>query len=76
MSILQIVHILQVHSDGTSAGTVLAKDINLGQESANPFRFTPSGNRTFFIADDGETGKEVWAWFSDGVGVYLPLISR
>lgn len=50
-------------SDGTTAGTVMVKDINpLGYSS--PLFFTAWGNRMVFHADDGTHGKEVW--ISDG----------
>jgi ELWxxDGT repeat protein len=40
------------------------KDINLGPGDANSIYLTPIGGRLFFVADDGQTGAELW--LSDG----------
>ena len=50
-------------SNGTEAGTVLIKDINLTGDS-EPSWITPVGALMFFRADDGIHGDEVWV--SDG----------
>jgi ELWxxDGT repeat protein len=52
-------------SDGTTAGTVLVKDIdpNDGYYSA-PSSLTGVGSTLFFTADDGTHGRELWT--SDG----------
>ncbi len=47
-------------SDGTEAGTVLVKDIQLGNGGSFPDQLTAVGNRLFFQADDGVTGEELW----------------
>src|SRR5262249_23067823 len=47
-------------SDGTSAGTVLVKDINPGGGSSTPANLTVSGGHLFFTADDGVHGTELW----------------
>ncbi len=51
-------------SDATNAGTVLVKDINPGAANSIPnlmvMNFAVSGNRLFFIANDGVTGIELW----------------
>jgi ELWxxDGT repeat protein len=51
-------------SDGTEAGTVLLKDVAPGSASSTPSAFTevvtPSASYTFFVADDGEHGAELW----------------
>jgi ELWxxDGT repeat protein len=51
-------------SDGTTAGTVLVKDIRPGPDSSRISEMTPAGDRIFFAADDGEHGIELWT--SDG----------
>ncbi|MEM7708548.1 MAG: ELWxxDGT repeat protein [Pseudomonadota bacterium] len=61
-------------SDGTEAGTFVF-DINPGPDSSMSFSIDPvvpaplddmvvAGNRLFFAADDGQTGRELWV--SDG----------
>jgi hypothetical protein len=51
-------------SDGTTAGTVLVKDINPGSASSypvdSPLRQGLSGGHLFFTADDGVHGTELW----------------
>ena len=56
-------------TDGTPAGTRLVKDIRPGEvgagvDNTTDFRMTVAGGKLYFIADDGEHGKELWA--SDG----------
>ncbi|MCA9217463.1 MAG: hypothetical protein KDB27_30555 [Planctomycetales bacterium] len=50
-------------SDGTSAGTVRVKDVNV-MGSSYPIGLTVSQNRVFFHADDGVNGR--WLWKTDG----------
>ena len=48
-------------SDGTTAGTVVLKEINpTGGSSTSPAALTVVGNRLFFTADDGTHGRELW----------------
>jgi ELWxxDGT repeat protein len=47
-------------SDGTTAGTLLVKDINPGSHSAYPSALTAENGTLFFAADDGTTGSELW----------------
>ena len=53
-------------SDGTETGTVLVKDIRPGNSpygtplSSSPRELTAVGNRLYFSADDGVTGRELW----------------
>ena len=47
-------------SDGTTAGTVLVKDINPGGVGSIPVDFTEIGGELFFVANDGTTGLELW----------------
>ena len=51
-------------SDGTAAGTVLAKDVNPGPESSHPRPWAADGDTLLFNADDGTHGREPWV--SDG----------
>jgi ELWxxDGT repeat protein len=53
-------------SDGTTAGTVLLKDINVPIASSTPVSFTDSRGfqSAFFAANDGVNGVELWK--SDG----------
>jgi ELWxxDGT repeat protein len=47
-------------TDGTSAGTVMIKDINPGAGSSNPNGFTVFNGFTYFAANDGSAGIELW----------------
>jgi ELWxxDGT repeat protein len=65
-------------TDGTPDGTRLVKDIHPGEigsaaDNTTDFRMTVAGDKLYFIADDGEHGKELWA--SDGTteGTHLVL---
>ena len=51
-------------SDGTTAGTELLKDLNLGVNDSNPYGFIEFDGKLFFATDDGLTGRELWV--SDG----------
>ncbi len=57
-------------TDGTTAGTVLVKDINSeshpdgGTSSSSPSELTAVGSTLYFSADDGSNGTELWK--SDG----------
>ncbi len=48
-------------SDGTEAGTLLLGDIRPDVWDSSPGWFTVSGDRVFFVADDGARGPELWA---------------
>jgi ELWxxDGT repeat protein len=50
-------------SDGTTAGTVLFKDIN-GAGSSNPVLIGRSASKFYFAANNGTNGNELWS--SDG----------
>ncbi len=48
-------------SDGTSAGTVMVKDINPGGAPSHPQALTVVGSMIYFTADAGDgTGREIW----------------
>jgi ELWxxDGT repeat protein len=51
-------------SDGTSNGTVMVKDIRLGQMSSSPYGLIVMGSTLYFQANDGINGYELWE--SDG----------
>jgi ELWxxDGT repeat protein len=51
-------------SNGTSATTVLVKDIRAGAHGSSPSWLTSVGGTLFFVANDGTTGNELWK--SDG----------
>lgn len=51
-------------SDGTSNGTKLAVDINIGTDNSLPTRLTVYNNKLFFSAKTNDTGHELW--MSDG----------
>src|SRR6266581_363664 len=47
-------------SDGTTAGTVLVKDINPGLATSFPLGFTVFNGALYFAANDGTSGVELW----------------
>ncbi|HSK79857.1 MAG TPA: ELWxxDGT repeat protein, partial [Thermoanaerobaculia bacterium] len=51
-------------SDGTTAGTLLVKDVNPGPESSHPRPWAANGDTLLFSANDGTHGREPWV--SDG----------
>ncbi|MFY0572447.1 ELWxxDGT repeat protein [Archangium lansingense] len=65
-------------SDGTEAGTVRLKDIAPGSASSLPGSFThvPTylGDRTFFVADDGVRGTELW--WTEGMEYTTELVAN
>ena len=64
-------------SDGTEEGTVLVKDIRPGEDmngnpfSSDPRSFTSAAGQLFFIADDGEHGRELWKTDGSEAGTVL-----
>jgi ELWxxDGT repeat protein len=59
-------------SDGTTAGTVLVKDINPGLAGSSPSLLTNADGTLFFVADDGTNGAELWS--SDGTDAGTALV--
>jgi ELWxxDGT repeat protein len=47
-------------SDGTDAGTRVARDINPGAPSSHPGNLTKLAGTLFFTAADGTHGRELW----------------
>ncbi len=47
-------------SDGTTAGTVLLKNINTGADSSKPNNFYQLNNIVLFTAKDATHGSEIW----------------
>ncbi len=47
-------------SDGTTEGTQIFQDINLGSDSSDPSDLRVVGDQLFFTADNGTTGRELW----------------
>jgi ELWxxDGT repeat protein len=56
-------------SDGTAAGTVLAKDINPGAGDSNPDNLTNVAGDLFFAADDATRGVELYVVLTDGAAI-------
>ena len=48
-------------SDGSSAGTVLLKDLRPGKASSYPNRFTQVNDALFFTADDNTGIERLWS---------------
>ena len=48
-------------SNGLPAGTSRLLDLNPGSASSQPRDFTHAGGLVYFTADDGSTGRELWA---------------
>ena len=47
-------------SNGTSAGTLFVRDINVGNNGSAPSKLTDVNGTLFFLADDGTNGQELW----------------
>jgi ELWxxDGT repeat protein len=50
----------------------LVKDINTADASSDPKEFLVIGNKTYFSADDGKTGRELWV--TDGTDAGTKLV--
>ncbi len=60
-------------SDGSTAGTVLMRDLLPGFLAANPSDLTAVAGRLYFAADDGVHGRELWQ--SDGTATGTRLVA-
>lgn len=58
-------------TDGTSAGTVMVKDINMDGASSYPAGFTELNGAVYFQATDGVTGVELWKTDGTAEGTVL-----
>lgn len=58
-------------SDGTSAGTTLVKDLNVGTGSSSPAQLTKSGSSLYFTATNGSSGVELWKTDGTDLGTVL-----
>jgi ELWxxDGT repeat protein len=58
-------------SDGTSAGTVVVKDINTGAPSSEPDNFYKYNNMVLFVAKDATHGSELWRTDGTEAGTQL-----
>jgi ELWxxDGT repeat protein len=58
-------------SDGTTAGTVMVKDISPGPRSSNPVGLTNLRGTLYFTADDGIHGRELWKSYGTRAGTVL-----
>lgn len=67
-------------SDGTGAGTVMVADIYKGLNtyeylaSSEPSWLTNVNGTLFYTADDGEHGRELWAYPYIVSRQYLPML--
>jgi len=62
-------------SDGTSAGTILFKEINPTASGSSPTNFVGQAGLFFFAANDGQHGRELWQsnGTSDGTRLVVDL---
>jgi ELWxxDGT repeat protein len=59
-------------TDGTTAGTVMVRDINPGSASSSPTNLTEFGGLVYFSANNGVVGAELWR--SDGTVAGTTLV--
>jgi ELWxxDGT repeat protein len=63
-------------TNGAEVGTVRVQDIAPGVANANPSGFTASGPQIFFRADDGASGRELWALSADSLSTPIAYGTR
>jgi ELWxxDGT repeat protein len=61
-------------TDGTSAGTVMVKDIRAGSTSSNPDAFLNLNGTLYFTANDGVNGWDLWK--SDGTEAGTTIVKQ
>jgi len=59
-------------SDGTAAGTVMVGDLFPGAQSSDPEQITAANGDIYFVAEDGNSGKEVFSFKPNGFFVLPP----
>jgi len=60
-------------SDGTTAGTRMLKDINVGSGGSTPVSFLAWNDRVYFAADNGVDGYRLWSTDGTEVGTQVEL---
>lgn len=58
-------------TDGTEGNTTLLKDINPGDEDANPYSLTVFQNKMYFVANSPQIGSELWVTDGTSSGTLL-----
>lgn len=58
-------------TDGTEAGTVLVKDINVGSDSSEPRELLVFGDAVYFSAESEGIGRELWKTDGSAEGTVL-----
>ena len=58
-------------TDGTSAGTVLVRDVNPGPDAGLDFGLLAAGDRVYFAGEDPQHGTEVWVSNGTAAGTSL-----
>ena len=59
-------------SDGTTAGTVIVKDVNAGPRNSQPWYFTECNGKVLFSLHEAKTGAELWS--TDGSAANTRLV--
>lgn len=59
-------------TDGTTAGTVMIKDINPGKAWSSPSEFTAVGSLVYFAATSANAGRELWV--TDGTAAGTSMV--
>lgn len=61
-------------SDGTTTGTRLLKDINVGADGSTPVSFLAWNGRVYFAADNGVDGYQLWSTDGTEAGTQVELV--